>query len=1478
MRKYLKYSFILICSLLFLHAYAETVQLGDLAPRGAPDGLPLNAGDVVIMQRILNGDIPATPEEILIGDVAPLGAPPDGINAADLLILQRAVLGLETLGMVNVPPPAPELDDFPSQTNTNPYPISGTAKPESNVTIYVGGVPAGSAVAAAGTGIFSIPTALSEGDNNIYAIADDGVDFSPQSPTVTIDFQYIDGGMLPSSLVTQTLNSNTRYTVSSNITVDTGETVTINAGAEIRLTGTYSITTKYTAALVINGTELNPVVFTYDTSAGTPVPGAWKGITIGDGNGTVSLASNINYAVIEYAEIGVEYKWADNINTLTNSIIRNNVIGIELNQGTPIITNNKIISNENGINVNTLTGVKTNSQTTPIINYNEIHTNSLWNIYTGSYNNYSPAPTVNARNNWWGTNIPAAISATIHDLNDTLSTSFPRDNPNIDFGGFLDIQGGTAQPVEVMPRLVELQQVVSYSNTTVYVVGDVDIGNEGSMIINQGVEVRAAGNYRLEVSGRSGGLAVLRVNGAALNPVVFTSNQAVPIAGDWSGIEIGRYADVQIDQATIEYASRGIYFNSIKLADDIGTPVAVVSNSTLTKNIDAIEVYGASAPLISNNKIYDNNRAFYLVGYYTTFATPNISPVVNNNQIFSNYLWNVYTENIANSVPPVIDFTNNWWGTADPEVIPDTIYDNTDTGSSSVAVINFGQMLDDVEGAPQQVYVNAVITTDTVLSGNVYLYGDIQSTAPTLTVSAGANLYFGVNASLNITGGLSAVGSQGNEITFLPLNPTGGRNDWTGVKFTGPGQAINVDYCLIQGASRAFEFENSNGNISNCVIKQNDIGIYLAIGSNPTLTNDIITDNNTGIYFDGDVTDPGITIQFSDIYNNGDNLWLVDMDGFSGITFTEVWWGVPDLNDIKATFRYGSSVGEIPDTTITNAMATAANAYTIPTVLSIDNTYISPIASGGTKDSARITTTFVDSPAWSVEIRDSANNVVNTLSNTGSQVDVLWSGEGAAGDGKYSVKVFNNLSLAATGRIIVDNTLPVADIDNALQDTTLNVVQQSIQGLATDQNFASLKLEVADSLTPAPGDYRPFPADIRPINGGEIYNWIINDFNAGAQETSGDKTLRLTVTDLAGNVSTDLVTLSLDHNSITNVSYSPTAPTVISPESGEVVTINYTIGLPATVYVRFYPENERATIPADQTSTLIAEIENVYATPGAKAITWNGVDINGNKVPDGAYRFEITAQDAQSSNTYFLPIPEPTGNFVALETYELDLTGFQIQHNHHTNDYFKAIVGITDLTNGPFRVKLGAVEKVFDASGVIYWDGRTSTNRMASSGSSFAYDANYNRFRLAPNSIFVKGHSPELLGTQASPNIEIKSDPFLITHSYDQVTNVEFTVSMDSMVTVTMLPPCMESNLTCTATADDLYSQVVMDNQLLTSDDGGGLNVHSFEWRGYDFGATSPDTNNLMVNDAGTYTYLISATSVDTGVTTEYRGSLQIRE
>ncbi len=58
-----------------------------MGPRNAPDGL-VNAGDLVVMMRLVTGAVQATVLESALADINS----DSQVNAADLILLQQAVL------------------------------------------------------------------------------------------------------------------------------------------------------------------------------------------------------------------------------------------------------------------------------------------------------------------------------------------------------------------------------------------------------------------------------------------------------------------------------------------------------------------------------------------------------------------------------------------------------------------------------------------------------------------------------------------------------------------------------------------------------------------------------------------------------------------------------------------------------------------------------------------------------------------------------------------------------------------------------------------------------------------------------------------------------------------------------------------------------------------------------------------------------------------------------------------------------------------------------------------------------------------------------------------------------------------------------------------------------------------------------------------------------------------------------------------
>jgi hypothetical protein len=159
----------------------------------------------------------------------------------------------------------------------------------------------------------------------------------------------------------------------------------------------------------------------------------------------------------------------------------------------------------------------------------------------------------------------------------------------------------------------------------------------------------------------------------------------------------------------------------------------------------------------------------------------------------------------------------------------------------------------------------------------------------------------------------------------------------------------------------------------------------------------------------------------------------------------------------------------------------------------------------------------------------------------------------------------------------------------------------------------------------------------------------------------------------------------------------------------------------------------------------------------------------------------------------------------------------------------------------------------------VIWDGRDQTGNLVTGTCSIYFDP---PDPLKSASVIVTGVVPKILGTGAGPNIEVKSNPYKATHSYDQIARITYRIDQDSFVTVKLLPPGISDPASPQA--------VVLKSNVLES--GGSTADHVVEWKGYELA----DSNNILVSSEGVYTFSIQATSAATGSASLYRGALQL--
>jgi hypothetical protein len=133
------------------------------------------------------------------------------------------------------------------------------------------------------------------------------------------------------------------YRAINDVTVDPAVHLTIMPGVQVQFADSYSLIVE--GSLDAVGTESNQIRFT--SSRTSPSSGVWKGIAFSGSQ--VSLDSLVmRYVVVEYAATGIDLN-GNGTMEIQFSKIRNNTVGVCLNQGGVLINGNSFDSNRFGV-------------------------------------------------------------------------------------------------------------------------------------------------------------------------------------------------------------------------------------------------------------------------------------------------------------------------------------------------------------------------------------------------------------------------------------------------------------------------------------------------------------------------------------------------------------------------------------------------------------------------------------------------------------------------------------------------------------------------------------------------------------------------------------------------------------------------------------------------------------------------------------------------------------------------------------------------------------------------------------------------------------------------------------------------------------------------------------------------------------------------------------------------------------------------
>jgi hypothetical protein len=347
---------------------------------------------------------------------------------------------------------------------------------------------------------------------------------------------------------------------------------------------------------------------------------------------------------------------------------------------------------------------------------------------------------------------------------------------------------------------------------------------------------------------------------------------------------------------------------------------------------------------------------------------------------------------------------------------------------------------------------------------------------------------------------------------------------------------------------------------------------------------------------------------------------------------------------------------------------------------------------------------------------------------------------------------------------------------------------------------------------------------------------------------NGPYVLRLRASDRAGNSGLFTTPVTLDIISVSGVTQNLE---LIRPLQGEQLQVGFNLSAPATAYLRIYPE---------QGGALIKEVSQSFSTSGAKTLSWDGRNASGTYVLDEAYSYTLYFDDGVHTALYDPGDPGSVGSGSGSVT---------ASYNANRNDFWKMPYTLSP-PKGRVRMQVtgcGITGTHFPYNWVpflpgtfpVMWDGRDQNGNIVSGTCSIYFDP---PDPLKSASVIISGVVPKITGTGASPNIEVKSNPYKATHSYDQISQITYRLDPDSYVTVKLLPPGISDPASPQA--------IVLKNNVLES--GGPTVDHTLEWKGYD----SADPNNILVSSEGVYTFTIQATGAVSGASSLYRGALQL--
>ncbi|UHQ23390.1 hypothetical protein LVB77_01360 [Lysobacter sp. 5GHs7-4] len=857
---------------------------------------------------------------------------------------------------------------------------------------------------------------------------------------------------------------------------------------------------------------------------------------------------------------------------------------------------------------------------------------------------------------------------------------------------------------------------------------------------------------------------------------------------------------------------------------------------------------------------------------------------------------------------------------------PNSIYAIADDGSGASPVSNTVEIA--YTNSLPRSYGATTISTPTVWTvgdGTPYtLSGDmVISATGALWVQPGVTLQVSGNYKIKVeaNGEVALRGTAAARVRLRPTttactDATPRRSDWLGIEVLGgvPVNALgraSVEYADIYCANNGVYFNGGTGSLRDSrflnnvsgiktraataaaliapliaggnTMQGNTHGVSVDINSRPSITGgNLITGNTYGIVVTGGNVgqDPLPVVNGNSLYGNSTNNYYAQSFGNpTGIVLDARgnWWGTGDPTAIAVTIRDRKVSTSAPYVDFSGYLGSAGGAPA-----STDSPLVGPInadatlAAGDYLMIGDVTVpsgvTWTLAPGATIRSvggrRIRVSGTLRALGNTSQHVHFTSANPYPAKGDWYGIEVMAN-AVAQIDRARIEYAVAGVDFNGGQGTVSQSLIRFCTYGIYA-QAGGNPTIHQGNQISH--NDYGIYAYAGQPVVNGNalfsnaLYNYYTRGFSAPKPTLDAIGNWWGVATE--AGIAATIYTAGTSSTTVNTSGYllsEPFAPAMLlSGFSMSRQQVRPLIAaLPAEgVFTLNRGGSVAYRVVRDADGAIVRQWTRAYADPGQYAFQWDGLNDQGTSAAGGLHRVILTATDGLDPYVFDLKMPTtvvvPSGSLSG---------GF----NPYLNEFYKAQLSysqsslasllVTPLGGTPFY----AFEGVHYPAGShwVHWNGRTPDGSLVTATTAtFATDAQVMR----ANGIYVFEPAVSITGTGTAPNIEVKSNPYLVTHSFDQASSIVYRIDADAVVRVVMLPPGIVDPAHASAI-------VLLNDVAQNARDSSGLPVdHTVVWRGFN----ESDPNGVLVASDGAYTFVIEATLPATGRKTVYRGVLSM--